>query len=296
MCLINDEVEKVSDTKLFVSKSVDGARQITIYANSVSNKIQNNAMVLPVPDPDSVKFHDLSKYSSFFDDCDELFYELTSSNRSYGLKNLANNCFDDVNDSFLEVLDVGSYSVSLAKNLTDLKRVDTTVFTLSNGLQKVLNTSYSGKNMGFIICKLKIGNDKYHPLAYSHSFIGKLYIPTKHYHKADEDNSLMFSGYAPFSSGSNWNRDLKVTPMNRGKSMDELADDWDHDIYVVNYAKDNKDNSYLHTLNTSKYMWTKQFGIDLKQYGFELPNHIYNFEKLVIEGEQKNMDLMISVY
>jgi hypothetical protein len=85
----------------------------------------------------------------------------------------------------LAVFNVGSYSVSVANNLTDLHRVDTSVF---NNCSDVLRQHYTEPYWGFIICQLRDGNQKYHPFAYSHVMLnGTFFIPTRHYHP---DNQL----------------------------------------------------------------------------------------------------------
>jgi len=45
MCIINEPVVSIADTKLFASFNNNKTKQLMIY----SNKIDSNAMVLPVP-------------------------------------------------------------------------------------------------------------------------------------------------------------------------------------------------------------------------------------------------------
>ena len=116
-------------------------------------------------------------------------------------------------DSVLEVIDVGSYQVSTAFSITDLSRIDSSVFSLSHDVAALLATNYPD-NFGFIICQLKQGAQSYHPFAYSHfSFSDdgtRLFVPTRHYHPHSTKQSI-------------WAR-VKEWVSNTA--------DWDHKIYV----------------------------------------------------------------
>jgi hypothetical protein len=182
MCLISTEIEKVSKTKILVAPNSNSTRQLVVYSNYVNNVSESNAMVLPVPNPQTVKFIDLTGYKNLFEDCASCFYS------PYGLKsstlNYSTNSYNTRDDKPLEVFNVGSYKVSLAMNLEQISRVDPRVFVLSPGLKQTLEMFYYQPYWGFIICKLNSGPETYHPLAYSHQIIdSKIYIPTRHYHQ-----------------------------------------------------------------------------------------------------------------
>ena len=82
MCMISKEIKAVASTQLFCGVNKEKTKQITIYANTVDNVIKNNAMVLPVPFPTSVVFHNLEKYKDFFSDCQNSFYDANNSTYS----------------------------------------------------------------------------------------------------------------------------------------------------------------------------------------------------------------------
>lgn len=192
MCLISTEVNRVSNTKIFCAPSVDKTRQLIIYSNEVDNINSGNAMILPVPLPETLKFHDLSEYKDFFDDCDRCF---PNQEKNFSFSNRSINKAEN-----LQVFKVGSYMVSVAKNLSQLDQVNGKVFNLSNGLKQVLSTYYYQNYWGFIICKLITGSSNYHPLAYSHKIIqNKIYIPTRHYHLTSDPNNT-----------NNWNLGLRL--------------------------------------------------------------------------------------
>ena len=183
MCMISNEIESVSNTKILVAPNHDKTRQLTVYSNYVSNVSESNAMVLPVPLPQTLQFIDLSNYDNLFEDCAKCFYNpYKSKSLSY-----STNSANTKDDKPLQVFNIGSYKVSVAMNLEQIGKVDSRVFNLSPGLNQVLNTFYYQPYWGFIICKLNSGPESYHPLAYSHQIIdNKIYIPTRHYHQEVE--------------------------------------------------------------------------------------------------------------
>jgi hypothetical protein len=112
-------------------------KQMIVYSNFVDNSNNFNAMVLHVPLAHSVKFIDLTHYCNIFVDCENCFNKLIPKNSSLFTNLLAN-----YNDTPLTIFNVGSYKVSLAMNLNDLKYVDSNMFALSPGLDKILKTYY----------------------------------------------------------------------------------------------------------------------------------------------------------
>jgi len=199
----------LEDTKILVAPSADRKQQLTVYSNLVKNKSATNAMILPVVAPHSVKFINLSKYNDIFEDCDKSFpvrFAYDGNDEEEGIT-----CFS-MNESYLEVQDVGSYKCSVANSIADLQRVDPRVFTITQDFVDVLTQHYDAQYWGFIICKIRDGAtdsfEEYHPIAYTHSLIGgKLFIPTRHYHGTPSANP-------------------------------QVANDWDHTIYVHNASID----------------------------------------------------------
>lgn len=212
MCIVSLPVKSMSNTKIFTSINNDKTRQIVIYSNSVNNINSKNAMILPVPNPQSLKFHNLTKYKYIFSDCDDCFIDNTF--RSAGRGTLG---YSPQSRKSLRVFDVGSYNVSVANSLDDLNYINADIFDVDDNCIKLLNTNYADNIFGFIICQLKTGNNEYHPLGYSHDLAPKIFIPTKHYH---------------------------------GHLNEKIADDWDHSIYIRNIRPgDYSSNSRTHTWN-----------------------------------------------
>lgn len=199
MCIINAEAE-VKKTKILVGPSSNGQRQFVAYSNQVATSQMNNAMILPVPYPETVKFHDLTNYKQLFTDCENCFPRSASLGQSDGMYFSA--------ESVLKVHEVGSYQVSICMNLGDFNRIDQSVFTLNTNVQELLQKHYGSHAFGFLVCKLRnsAGLEDYHPLGYSHRIYrkrGYLFVPTRHHH-----------------GGAN--------------APEEQESDWEHEIYSIN--------------------------------------------------------------
>ena len=225
MCLISDDIESVSNTNILVAPNYNNTRQLVVYSNYINNISESNAMVLPIPLPQSIQFIDLSGYKNLFDDCAKCFYNPHKSflNNSFSTKSY-NTKDDSPLPLPLQVFNVGSYQVSIAMNLEQIKNVDSKVFILSPTLKQTLETFYYQPYWGFIICKLNSGPEMYHPIAYSHQIIdSKIYIPTRHYHQevkwADANKWALGTHidpkYNPLNTRS-WNNDnINMSPMFR---------------------------------------------------------------------------------
>lgn len=219
MCIINKPVKSVSNTSIFVAAGADGNRQLTIYSNTVDT-FQCNTMILPFPllstEPltTQIVYYDATEISSFFDTLESTFSYETDSD------DLCDNiCAKNIES--LPVFDIGSYQVSTAYSVSDLLRVDKTIFSLSTQVASLLNREYAN-NFGFVICQLKEGCQTYEPFAYSHYLLkdtstgcGRLFVPTKHYHADEGENGGAFSlwkGFqALFYDKAHWDHNIYVS-------------------------------------------------------------------------------------
>ena len=176
MCILAQPVESVSDTSIFAAFNTDRTRQVVVYEMAVEFRGSGNAMILPVPVPmrgnsstGEIELIDMTAYPNFFKDLADLFRP-----RYRGLmKGVPSN-------SFLKVVDVGSYKVSIAATVDEAERVNPDVFTLSAETRAALNEHYRF-GYHFIVAQLQTGG-KFHPLAYSHPTSGVLFFPTRHEH------------------------------------------------------------------------------------------------------------------
>lgn len=190
MCIIIPKAKDVSSTKIFVAPLIN-QRQVTVYSNKVD--LDNPAaMILPYPNKDNqgAKMVNLENYPEIFEDLFESFQEhvLGFSNNGDGTRHRTRS---------LQVIQVGSYSVSIANNINDLQRLNQNVFKIEDEILDLFKKNYSNQ-FGFVVCIMNTGK-KYHPIAYTHSRKNFLFVPTLHYH-----------------------------------GHKETRPDWDHNIYVMN--------------------------------------------------------------
>jgi hypothetical protein len=180
MCIILGEVNRVSKTKLFVLPNEANTRQMTFYTNIVGTP-ETNLMILPVPHADTVELHRI--------DSKDLFHALKASVQStyrsprHGMSRSFALSASLTPRETLEIVDHGSYRVSIAPGLEDLLRLDLHVFDLQPEMIDFFARHYTSE-FGYICCVLKAGEKEYEPLCYSHALhsSGKLFVPTLHYH------------------------------------------------------------------------------------------------------------------
>ncbi len=316
MCMISLPVEQVSKTNIFIGLNSSKTHQITVYSNFVSNNSDGNAMVIPVPFPSTVNFHDVSHINNFFKVVDKSFYRISNTlgmrgdSYSFNMSNSASK-----SKSTLEVFSVGSYNVSLAQNLSDISRLDKNVFVLSPGLAKTLQSHYSDPVWGFIVFTLARDKKDYHPFGYSHAlYNNKIYIPTRHYHEThgfaigsgsgvgymeriggldtrSNPNASPFEDQKSFSTWTGFNGSNSTNLSNSG-----LADDWSHNIYLFNCGQSGSRSQLLQSMLDPeyKYGWDQNLYWNRRLINFDLME-CDGFEKYHIEGSHPNLDLMLPV-
>lgn len=207
--MISLEVKSVSNTNLLAIALPLEKRQVTVYENKIFNARPKNAMIIPVPEPASVRFHDFSGAGTSF-------FELLSKYFSQQLMSFCNSASGEKSrDRTLEVIKIGDYQVSLANSLDELEAVDKNVFILSRGAKRMLSDYPS--DWGFIVFGLSddlTKERKYSPFAFSHALIDghKLYVPTRHYH--DEERKFPHK-----------------------ESSSPMLPRWDHSIYLYHVGR-----------------------------------------------------------
>lgn len=290
MCLISLPVEQVSNTNIFVGLDRTKTRQITIYSNYISNHSDANAMVIPVPlDPNTlssqtIMFHDMIGMRNFFKNVDKSFYRL-SNTPGYGSRSFSSvDSAKSTNSTKLEVLNVGSYKVSLVPSLSDLSRLDKNIFILSDGLANILTNYYKDSYWGFIVFVLAKDSKEYHPFAYSHTLLNQqIYIPTRHYH-----NHMSQPKFGKISSY------LERNENKQHNSNTATADDWSHNIYLFNCGKSGQNFKLLQSMLDPSYTygWDKNLYWNRRLIDFDLLS-CDGFEKYHIEGIHPNLDLIL---
>lgn len=298
MCIFAGNIDNVCNTKIFVSlvhpsklviKKVNGIDkglktpvgkplQLVIYSNNVQAstlnfdtdvpgiKLPENAMILPFPlikGENRVKILDMSNYENIFDDLDMIFPTI----KNKGFRGMLGNY--SIADDMIPVQYIGNYKASIVPNFDNFDKLKYQEFHLSPAIKELLKKYYA-KGYGFMVCMLNNNRDnslsQFHPFAYVHEIRsdGRLFIPTRHYHKKVTSNP--FSKYHNVADSGILNRLEKSNPFE--ESENEVSDylygtlmvddkwmrltakrkdlqsyrekneiDWDHEIYVVNFPR-----------------------------------------------------------
>ena len=176
MCCFSGNVTFVRGTRIF-ARITEVGRQAIVYQMEFGAK-QDLAMILPLPvakgaDEKAVKFIDLSGYPAFFDDLNSGFPVPRSRD------NLSNPA-PEAAGGVLTVEKVGSYEASFVPAVKDFGRLDPR-FRLPADAWKAL-PQYA--DHGFAVFKLKPGEQKVHPMAFTFPtrHPEQLFFPTVHIH------------------------------------------------------------------------------------------------------------------
>jgi hypothetical protein len=192
MCCFSRPVISVSATNIFARPAEDG-RQFLVYSMVLKAK-EDLAMILPLSvklgsSEDAVSFIDLSGYPEFFVDLRRGFPTVLNEalvwNKGGEVPAVARK---------LEVVRVGSFEASFVPTPKDFSRLDER-FRIPDRAWKQLPQYH---DFGFAVFKLKSGNAKVHPMAFSfpRRDLQSLFFPTVHIHdgkvhpKADFDHAL----------------------------------------------------------------------------------------------------------
>jgi len=279
MCIFSGKVDKVSDTKILVYETSDG-KQVTFYENSVepNKKVNSNAMILPCPynGSDEIKLYNLEQYSNFFNDCSECFPKVLSADEDGG-----DLSFNRGASRSLEIVEVGGYKVSIAKNLDDVLKVDKSVFILPDNIAKILSKHYS-KGFAFIICVFASKKIKSHPIAYEHSMLknSELFVPTKHAHGGEKEAEQAKANFGHVIYSVN-TKDIGVGTI--------------AELERVKQLKEGPDLFVLFPRITPANVFDKLKNLNVKVPKAHLENTSLDLRKHSIQGMQKNDDLIYSL-
>lgn len=186
MCCFSRPVQSVQATNIFARSAAEG-RQYIVYGMTLRAK-EDLAMILPLPvragsGENAVTFIDLSGYPHFFGDLTKGFPErLKKPAPSRGL--------GAPSPHPLEVVNVGSFEASFVPTVHDFSRLDER-FRLPAGTWDKL-PAY--REHGFAVFKLKAGDAKVHPMAFSfpRAKPSELFFPTVHIHDGNVHEKAQF--------------------------------------------------------------------------------------------------------
>ena len=147
-------------------------------------------MVLPLPvkpgtGEQAIKFIDLKEYSEFFDDL-KAGFPAPATKRSFQ----KGESLTDLPASTLEVVQVGNFEASFVPTVKDFSRLDER-FRLPPGTWQKLPIY---EDYGFAVFKLKKGEGKIHPMAFSfpRRKSNKIFFPTVHIHDGEVRSQAEF--------------------------------------------------------------------------------------------------------
>ena len=189
MCCFSQPVVSVSATNIF-ARPADEGRQFLVYSMTL-NARKDLAMVLPLPvkagtDEKGVNFIDLSGYSEFFDDLLSGFPVPRTAGETFSRGSAP----PVAAATRLEVVKVGNFEASFVPTLKDFPRLDER-FRVSDAAWQQL-PDY--RDYGFAVFKLKSGEAKIHPMAFSfpRRNAKTLFFPTVHIHDGKVHSKARF--------------------------------------------------------------------------------------------------------
>lgn len=247
MCIFTLPVQKVSNTRIAVG-CMTADRQLTVYQNETTTDTPGVAMLLPVPNSGPVSMVDMSPQLGRawnWEDIDNKFFPRPEP-RMGGWGAAMSFGAESKSRSLLAVTKCGGYQVSYAPTLDDLKRIDTSVFTLPADIEQVLRQHYAN-GFGFVVCMFQQGETKGHPIAYTHALLpdGRIFIPTRHEHGQEHSH-----GSSP-KFGQVVHKDVKcdgcgVTPIHGIRYKCAKCDNFDYCSTCYTTNKDgHKDAHYF---------------------------------------------------
>ena len=176
MCCFSGPVLAVSATNIF-ARALPEKRQALVYSMHL-HSARDVAMILPIPvaegtGEDDLQFVSFEKYSEFFSDLSECF-PVSRSSKSDALPKPA------AAGPALKVHEVGSFNASFVPAIKDFSRLDPQ-FRLPDGVWEKLGQY---EKYGFAVFKLRKGDAKVHPMAFTFptAMPDKLFFPTVHIH------------------------------------------------------------------------------------------------------------------
>jgi hypothetical protein len=108
-------------------------------------------MILPCPyeEGDKISLYNLEHYGALFTDLNATFPLITHSRKSRRSDHPTASASLQ-KEKKLEVHDVGCYKVSIATSITDLQKVDESIFTLPKNIEEIM-TKYYKSGFAFVL-------------------------------------------------------------------------------------------------------------------------------------------------
>ncbi|AGC02192.1 hypothetical protein H012_gp261 [Acanthamoeba polyphaga moumouvirus] len=298
MCIIADEVDDVSSTKIasfHVAYKLENSNevvpaQLIVYAANIDSQKESNALILPVYNPgnDYKKIIplDFSEMESFFDDISKIYdrWFPKPMTRSFSYTN----GYHSENDSLLEVHTVGDYKFSIMPSKIYFNKLDTKQLNV-NPMSKAAIDAHTNDYSFIVYQFFNRGNIQVTPFGYlcQAPSPDSMIIPTIHGHP-HSDNGLKLSGFEQINN---------FTPIENIHSTDfENEAHYDHDIYTL--CKNNLTKSLVPEKDVSdmnkiiKKITQDYMNRNIKIY---IPKSFIP-NKIKISGKKINRNLLLDIH
>lgn len=171
-------VTRVSNTRIYASPSQSQRDiQLVLYANCIESHAPGNCFVIPVPYPETVRFHTHPEAYQFLDRLDESFEpHLHQVNARSRYPNR----------------DIVDYRVRHVVSLDEFEYLNRNQDILHPDVLQFLKEEYSEPFWGVIVVDIRSGAFEYNPLVYSHRKLhNSLFVPTLHHYPRRVSDSIV---------------------------------------------------------------------------------------------------------
>lgn len=167
----------LQNTRIYVSARDDVPnRQLTLYTNHVGTDFDDGYMILPVPYPQTIRFHS----PHILRRQEDYFHFLGAVDSAFNDHERYRSVFRPGVVS--EPSRVAAYEVEVIDSIEDLMDLNDHRQFLHETTMDELAQIYSARHWGFLLCKLQQGEYIYEPLCYSHQSLAEhLYVPSLTY-------------------------------------------------------------------------------------------------------------------
>lgn len=153
----------VRNTRIYVSPSSHNQNQLTLYTTEVNTLFDEGYLILPVPYPHTIRFHDCRSTLHFLDSLEDVF--------SYRGRHIPKARSRETESQLFE-------DITIIHSLDEFCQLNQRDHILPTSVVSHLSTIYSEHYWGFLLCSLRCGSFVYEPLCYSHRMIDdNLFLP-----------------------------------------------------------------------------------------------------------------------
>lgn len=168
--MFNNDNVVLRNTEVFVAPDITHKRQLNVVSHTIYCKDDHTLLIVPVPNPNTIRFINLTKYPEIFSDLEHPF----DPDYPY--------IQETWDENVTKEYTMGTYKPKMCKSIDDLLSLNQLEFgdipkTLIDSLKRNYPTC------GYIVLKLTPGLIRYYPIGYVHNLASKnqLFIPLKNH-------------------------------------------------------------------------------------------------------------------